>query len=171
MGELLSRAGAAPIATQPVFFIMQRNLSCGAEPAQVLLHNLELRLEMVYELLLEYIRGSMSPEQFNFLVNAGVAGLFAMFALLLTDKFTKQMDRQAELWREFLIKEREHFATAIGRIAEEVKANNIAVTENRIHLEKLREVLDKHDLRVVESIPGMREAMEKTQGSPAKRTR
>jgi len=41
-------------------------------------------------------------ETYGLLINAGVAGVFAVFTIILTRGFIKYLSEQSVLWREFL---------------------------------------------------------------------
>lgn len=44
-------------------------------------------------------------ETYVLLINAGVAGIFAVFAIVLVTVFIKHLDRQNAAWRKFLREE------------------------------------------------------------------
>ena len=39
---------------------------------------------------------------YNLLINAGVAGVFAVFAIIIIDRFMKFISARDDVWREFL---------------------------------------------------------------------
>lgn len=60
------------------------------------------------------------PDTYNLLINAGIAGVFAAFTIILIDRFMKFTADQTALWRDFLRSEAEQrkeiMSHAIGKL-------------------------------------------------------
>jgi len=54
-------------------------------------------------------------ETYTLLINAGVAGVFAIFAIILIREFVKFLSAQNDLWRQYLESERKQRANAMDK--------------------------------------------------------
>ncbi len=78
-------------------------------------------------------------ETYNILINAGVAGVFAIFAIVIIDRFMKFITARDNIWREFLrdesksrdkliadsTKATEKLDTTLDELCSVVKANGV----------------------------------------------
>ena len=139
------------------------------------------------------VLSGMPSSELNFFLNAGLAGLFAVFAIILFNKFLtfleKQEDKrevffgsQTALWQAFMKEQRENHAilmqrvvdshnAGLARLAEELKSNTLAVGVNRVMLEKLDTNLDRHMESVQTAIPVMQKVVRKIEELPGQKER
>lgn len=83
----------------------------------------------------------MEMETLNLLINAGIAGVFAVFAIVLFREFIKFLDKQTASWQQFLAEQREQHNAALSRLAEEIKDVGKALA---IHDDRTAEYIAKN---------------------------
>lgn len=64
----------------------------------------------------------MTGEHISLLINAGIAGVFAVFAIMMLQIFIKFLDSFNKGWQEFMAKERDSQARALNDVTAELKA-------------------------------------------------
>jgi hypothetical protein len=74
------------------------------------------------------------PETYNLLINAGVAGVFAVFAVIIIREFIKHMDKQNTAWRKFLREEVAQRDKLMIGTMEEMKQLRMTLEELTAHV-------------------------------------
>lgn len=82
----------------------------------------------------------MTGEHISLLINAGIAGVFAVFAIMMLQIFIKFLDGFNKGWQEFMAKERDTTTRALNDVTAELKA--------------IAQILIRHDKQAEDYIRG-----------------
>jgi len=69
----------------------------------------------------------MSPDTISLLINAGVAGVFAVFAITIAKAFLEHMNAQMISWRSELDERDDKYTKSLDVIAQSLNSNTQAI--------------------------------------------
>lgn len=84
---------------------------------------------------------------YTLLINAGVAGVFAIFAIFITKEFIKFLTTQNELWRKYLDGEREQRSATMESARESMNTVATSLAELSKQIAMLTQIVTRMEAR------------------------
>jgi len=85
----------------------------------------------------------MDGDMISLFVNAGIAGVFAIFAIILQKNNSEYLNKSDERWRVYMERRDETFTASLDKVSNSLESNTRALIDNTVLLARHDESSDK----------------------------